>query len=25
VCVKVCPFNHVPYEKLKAGWLHRDK
>jgi epoxyqueuosine reductase len=19
VCIKVCPFNHVPYEKLKAG------
>ena len=20
VCVKVCPFNHQPYEKIKAGF-----
>jgi len=21
VCVKVCPFNHQPYEKIKAGFI----
>ena len=21
VCVKVCPFNHQPYEKIKAGYI----
>jgi Pyruvate/2-oxoacid:ferredoxin oxidoreductase delta subunit len=23
VCVKVCPFNHVPYEKLRARRIHQ--
>ncbi len=23
VCVAVCPFNHLPYQKIKAGFLER--
>lgn len=24
VCVKVCPFNHQPYEKIKNGFIERN-